>query len=553
MTAVKNNLRLPLRSYFLQVLVPIGTAVLLINRFVPAPERSDPKAAAALTAAAGNEALAEEQVSRLIAADSLNLELHRAFIMAHFERPKITRGRQARDDSTIVHRYRAYAASTDPAVRDVGNYCLGLCEMKQERYASGFSYLDRVVNPKLPFLNNSKGFALQKMGRTDLAERFFLRELDFGSNAEGAVSNLSRLYYDRKDFGSLSEMRRNAAWERFIPEELLRFVLLHDRNVAGYFRQWMKSMLGHSLWDGILAAALILVLWFVYFVKIDVFEPERLGFLALTLGLGMLFCLFCTVLYDTAEYAMGFRLTGRVLNDLVFCIVGIGLIEETVKVIPVLILIRFTRQVDESFDYILYAAVSALGFAFIENLGYFQLSGLQNISGRALSAVMVHMGLTSLVMYGTLMAKRRRSRNVPAVFALSLAAACVIHGLYDFCLIGNEKFSGMFLLSFVILVLLVQGFGTVINNSINISAFFEAAKAERLSRMGRYLAYSLPYIAAFQYAVMAVRFGPQNANAGATQSLVVAFILAWIVWLHLGNFEIEKDRLFPLFRKIRIS
>ena len=549
----RNRLR-SFRSYFLGVLLPIGTAVALINAFVPAPERNDPRASAALTAAAGNEAQAEEQFGRLIQADSLDLELHRAYITAHFERPKTARGRQApRDDSTIVRMYRAYAASANPAVADVGNYCLGLCEMKQDRYASGISFLNRVVNPRLPFLNNSKGFAFQKMGRADLAEQFFLRELDFGSNAEGAVANLSRLYYDRRDFNSLSEMRRNTAWKRFIPEDVLRFLLLHDRDAAGYFSQWMKSMLGHSQWDGILAAALILGVWFFYFVKIDVFEPERPGFLALALGLGMLFCLFCTALYDAAEYALGFRLTGRLLNDLLFCVVGIGLIEETVKIAPVLIMIRFARQADESFDFILYAAVSALGFAFIENLGYFRLSGLQNISGRALSAVMVHMGLTSLIMYGTYTAGRRSGRNVPAAFAASLAAACLIHGLYDFCLIQNERFSGLFLLSFAILVILVQGFGTVINNSINISEFFDAARTGRLRRMGRYLAYSLPYIAAFQYAVMALRFGPRNANAGAAQNLVVAFVLAWIVWLHLGNFQIEKNRVLPLFRKIRIS
>jgi hypothetical protein len=267
----------------------------------------------------------------------------------------------------------------------------------------------------------------------------------------------------------------------------------------------------------------------------------------------MLFCLMCTALYDTAEYALGFRLTGRALNDLVFCIFGIGLIEETVKIVPVFLIVRFFRQVDESIDYILYAAVSALGFAFIENLGYFELSGLHRISGRAMSAVMVHMGLTSLVMYGFLLARYKGRRGAPAVFALSLAAACVIHGLYDFCLIGDARFGGLFLLSFLILVLLVQGFGTVINNSINISVFFDSSKAERLRRMGRYLAYSLSYVVGFQYFIMAIRFGPGNANADAAQNLLVAFILVWIVWLHLGNFEIEKDKLLPLFRKIRSS
>ena len=170
-----------------------------------------------------------------------------------------------------------------------------------------------------------------------------------------------------------------------------------------------------------------------------------------------------------------------------------------------------------------------------------------------MSAVMVHMGLTSFVMYQFLLARHKGKRGASSALPMALAAACLIHGLYDFCLIGDTRFGGLFLLSFVILVLLVQGFGTVINNSINISAFFDASKAERLRRMGRYLAYSLSYVVGFQYAVMAVRFGPRNANADAVQNLLVSFVLVWIVWLHLGNFEIEKNKILPLFRKIRMS
>jgi protease PrsW len=539
-------------TYFFRVLLPIGFAVILVNRFVPAPFPDDPLKRAELAETAGNPGLAEEQYLRLLAADSLNLDLNRAYVTAHFARPNGTGRRDTRNDSAIVRRYRAYASGADPAVRDVGNYCLGLCDLKLNRFSSGFSFLDRVVNHKLPFLNNSKGFALQGMGRKDLAERFFLKELEFGTNAEGAVSNLSRLYFERRDFKSLSDLRRNPSWGRFIPGDILRFVLLHDRAFGRYFLQWMESMLGHRLWDGVLAAFCILLLWLVYFIKIDVFEPERIGALILTLGLGMLFCLLCTALYDAAEYGLGFRLTGRPLNDLVFCIVGIGLIEETVKIIPVLLIVRFSRQVNESIDYIIYAAMSALGFAFIENLGYFGMSGLHHISGRALSAVMVHMGLTSFVMYGFLMARHKGKRGAAAAFLLSLAAACVIHGLYDFCLTTDIRFGGMFLLSFLILVLLVQGFGTVINNSINISAFFDESKTDRLRRMGRYLAYSLSYVVGFQYVVMAVRFGPGNANADAVQNLVVSFVLVWVVWLHLGNFQIEKNRLLPMFRKIRV-
>ncbi len=206
----KTHLR-AFRSYLLRVLLPIGTIVLLVNQFVPAPFPEDPRKRADLTLNAGDVKSAEDQFLRLLHSDSLNVELNRAAINAHFDRPKGKNDRQ-REDTTIVRRYRAYASSADPAARDVGNYCLGLSELRQNRFSSGFSYLDRVADSKLPFLNNTKGYALLRMGRPDLAEGFFMRELEFGTNTEGAVTNLARRYFEKRDFRNLADLGRNPAW-----------------------------------------------------------------------------------------------------------------------------------------------------------------------------------------------------------------------------------------------------------------------------------------------------------------------------------------------------
>ena len=84
----------------------------------------------------------------------------------------------------------------------------------------------------------------------------------------------------------------------------------------------------------------------------------------------MLFAELCTLLYDFFDYSLGFKKSGEVVNDLFYCVFGIGLIEETVKIIPFLLMLKFSRQINESIDYVIYASVSALGFAFMENLIY---------------------------------------------------------------------------------------------------------------------------------------------------------------------------------------
>ena len=84
---------------------------------------------------------------------------------------------------------------------------------------------------------------------------------------------------------------------------------------------------------------------------------------------------------------------------------GIGVIEEFVKFVPFLIILKFTKIINEPIDYIMYASLSALGFAFVENFNYFDDGSINIIHSRALTASIAHMVFSSLVVYGLILAK----------------------------------------------------------------------------------------------------------------------------------------------------
>ena len=126
-------------------------------------------------------------------------------------------------------------------------------------------------------------------------------------------------------------------------------------------------------------------------------------------------------------------------GNLINCTVRIGMVEELVKFLPWFLILKFTNIIDEPFDYILYAALCAGGFAFTENLIYFQEAELHIIFVRATYCIVGHMFWSSTIAYGYVLykykykAKRSKMYLVPFAFFI----ASFSHGLYDFFIFAN--------------------------------------------------------------------------------------------------------------------
>jgi RsiW-degrading membrane proteinase PrsW (M82 family) len=540
-------------GFLLLVLLPSALVVLAVNLLgreggtVLSPEDE-----ANQYALAGNLERAENKYRELLKTKPYDIEYHRKFLESHFAQPKVKGQHSQRDDEGITKYYTDLAASDDSAFSDIGHYGSGLIHSFLNERDEAIADFSKISNQRLPYYNNSYGYCLWKTGEREKAEQSFRREIEVGANLSGAVGNLATLYLERGQYDKILTLLADPRLKEFVPESVQRATLLSRQDYASYVEKLVENVLSRTTIDGFLADLVILVIWFFYFVWIDIFEPEQLRYLILTLVLGMLSSFLCVLLYDWFNYGLGFRMNETLANDLLYCIFAVGLIEESVKILPLLILVRYTKLLNEPIDFLIYAAMSALGFAFMENLLYFNPAGVSAISGRALTAVVAHMALSSVAAYGLMLSRRPPDQKQhPQPFLVWFSAACVAHGLYDFLLSGRGPWEELAPFAIFLLFYLVIVYGRMLNNSLNISSFFSEHDATKLHNLGRFLTYTLSYLLLVQYLIIAARYGVENANLSVLRATIGSIGLIMILTISLSRFKLEKNKLLPLFKQVK--
>lgn len=118
-----------------------------------------------------------------------------------------------------------------------------------------------------------------------------------------------------------------------------------------------------------------------------------------------------------------------------YSILAIGVIEESVKVIPFLLVILRFAEFDEPIDGVIYASFIALGFSAVENYVYLQYLTSYEAMARGFAGPVVHIVFASIWGYYIGRAYLRRE-SVARVTFQTLAVTAFLHGLYDFVAIG---------------------------------------------------------------------------------------------------------------------
>lgn len=179
--------------------------------------------------------------------------------------------------------------------------------------------------------------------------------------------------------------------------------------------------------------------WYRYIVRLDMFERERRRWLLFTflLGCGTTLLVFPIAGWVNANTQL--VLDGDHWNDWWYSVLAIGLVEESVKLLPYLVVLFLSRQADEPFDHLLYGCMSALGFAFMENTLYLDETQLASFGGRAFTASVSHMFDTSIICYGIAMDLHKRGRLRLWRIPVLLLLASLAHGFYDYWLLSPER------------------------------------------------------------------------------------------------------------------
>lgn len=531
-----------MRKSILIVLISFFITVLLVNLFVDAPQFDNPKDKLEYV-------LQEKKNERLdliyldiLTTDSLTIDYHYGFITNYYLTAPAYR---VIDEKNVTGIYWDYIDSSNELVNDIGFYGLGLIASIKSDFNNAFLYLSQVENQTLKYLNNTLGRVYWRINDYENAEKHFLKAVEFQGNLEGAYANLIQLYTDQQRFDELFQLAKDKEAKEFFPFHLKRYLFLTQLNLFRYFESVFSNTYQNLTLIGFLGAFLITLCWLFYLRRIDIYEPERWRYIILTFILGILFSEVTFLLSDLNTMYTGFTLNGQVWNDLFYSIIGIGIIEELVKIIPVLLILKFTKAINEPVDYIVYGSISALGFAFAENLLYFNNYGPQIIIGRAITAVVFHMFLTSLAAYGIMLDHYKYGKLIKGNFLLFFMLAAIIHGLYDFWLINPMvmKFS---LLSMVILIFCFAVFNTLITNALNNSEFYDEEIHLNRKKLQNYLIYALSLVLMFQYLIISFKHGHEEGWISLRSSIISGGYLIVFISANLGTIDLKHLKWKPL-------
>jgi len=163
--------------------------------------------------------------------------------------------------------------------------------------------------------------------------------------------------------------------------------------------------------------------------------------LIVTLVISFIISLFIP---DFFEYEVSLSLSGFLYSFL-----GIGLVEEFSKFIMMYSFSWNNKNLDETYDVILYTMIVALGFATGENLLYSIEGGVTTAIVRFFTAVPGHVVDGAFMGYFLCLYRINPKRKEYLILAIFLPA--LLHGVYDFIAFTSETIIGVIVfIAFVI-------------------------------------------------------------------------------------------------------
>lgn len=493
----------------------------------------------------------EKSFTGLTAKDTSSWAYHDQILTHHFSKPFHQATPTAniyRNDKVVEAYYDYYADHKNRAMRDIGNFGLGIIYTHTKRLRQANAYFNKINIQSVKYLSNAQGELFLKGGAAALAEPLFKEEIRRKGAVEKARSNLITALYRQQKIDDLSQLLTQ-------PEYAPHFAKANP-NIRSdiYFSQGQIRKYAQTRFriktneTAIIASLFVTLIWLIYLLQIKCFIQISFVWLSICFTMATLSALLALPLYDFYRLVLGFDLTGGFFNDFLYAVLGIGLIEESVKFLPVLIVLwAFPKVIKEPVDYIILASVAALGFATTENLMYMAKDSANIIHHRAFFSVVSHLFDSSVIAYGLILARYRQSKPMWLQGMLYLGIAAFAHGFFDFWLI-NPIAQIFYLFTFGFMVVSMALWMSFMNNALNISPVFDYQKTFSSIYMKRFLMISLTAVLLFDYVSTAVGKGAETANAELYDTMFFAGFFMTFLSTSLANFDLVQGYWQPLYK-----
>ncbi len=390
-----------------------------------------------------------------------------------------------------------------------------------------------------PFYNYINGTRYAHLGQYDKAYASFSKSLQKEATTERMQGKCFSILMNSPYYGK-EKLAEDHDFLSEFPLNIQRYIYYQSGQVLPYLGTIALASFEQPLFIALFAALVISICWLVFIRSLDIFRKERWVDVIIVFLLGAFLTHFCWIGYDYARFTWGFAISGDFINDFIYCVGVIGVGEEIVKLIPWITFIYLARKAKEPYDYLLYASVSALGFAFMENFSYLEEPG--NISGRSILSTVMHMFAASLVAYGFILGRyRAKIRFWKVVFPiLGFFAASFAHGFYDFWLISPAAKS-LSIITFIFFVGTTAIWFQMINNAMNNSPYYLARSFNPRYQI-HILSIGLILVMAVEYIILYYEYGTASANDLLnSRGWMIPLFLSFITLL-LFEFEVAKGR-----------
>ena len=413
----------------------------------------------------------------------------------------------------IIDYYSGYKTSEDHNLKDIGYMFTALhyAHTGQKDVALQF---DSVENKTMLYYDYVKAKVLlseRVYDHFDTIKSKLLSSAEKGNCDAETYNHLALTYYWWSKNEQLDSLVYDDAKAEFINPFFKRVVYFKNIDVVGYWKTVFGKKIESANIYGLVGAIIILLLWGWFLQKMDLFERERRKHILVTLGLSFISIFLVYPIHDIISEVFGYERPFTPISDFTYITITVGMVEEFVKILPVLIMLRFTKAINEPYDYILYASLSGLGFAFIENIGYFDLGNLDLIHTRGFLTSLAHMALSATVGYGLMLGRYRKNYNKYLVFGLFFIIASAFHGFYDFWLM-NWWAINYWWASFIMFGILVHLWAYYANNTLNVSNFFNPKITFSKNRMTYFLMVLLVVITMVSYTINTSLFGSMHGK-----------------------------------------
>ncbi len=400
-----------------------------------------------------------------------------------------------------------------------------------------------VENQNQPGLNYTKGLNFYYQGAYDSAEVYFYKEVHYPDLKKSSYTYLERIA--RESPTKLKKLYLNWDAIKYLPQMPKQQYYFDNGYFAHYTFAIYNDFYRNAEWLTIIIAFLVCMVWIFYIWSIDIFERESWINVFFVFILSWLATNLCFYSYDFFHYKLDWYLSyDSAFNDFMYCTIVIGGSEELIKLLPWTLFILINRKAaNEPYDYLLYACISALGFAGAENVMYYEKHAMSIISMRAIMSSVGHMFDASLIAYSVILMKYRfQDKNWRYFLPVGgFVAACLAHGFYDYWLI-SPPIPGMRVITLIFFIISIHIWKNMKNNALNQSTFYSYKKRLTRNKVSYILLAGFILILMIEYVVTSYQLGHKNSsNILRSSSLFMVFFGVYLITT-FEDFKLRKGK-----------